>query len=258
MRGWLMSKRIIVIPDTQVKQGVPTAHLLNAGRYIAEKKPDVIVHIGDHWDMPSLSSYDKGTKSFEGRRYKDDVEAGNLAMDLFMQPIKKEMKRLKDNKKKQWKPKMIFTLGNHENRINRAVEYDAVLEGVIGVEQLNLGDWEVHDFLDVVVEEGVAFSHYLTSGVMGRPVSSARAMVTKKMMSCVMGHVQDRDIAYGRRADGSNVTGIFAGIFYQHDEAYLNQQGNGSWKGIWMLNDVKDGSFDELPISLSYLEERYG
>jgi hypothetical protein len=110
----------------------------------------------------------------------------------------------------------------------------------------------------VVVVEGVAFSHYFTSGVMGRPVSSAKALVTKKMMSCIMGHVQDRDIAYARRADNKNITGLFAGIFYQHDESYLNSQTNSSWRGIWMLNEVADGSFDEMPISMTYLENKYG
>ena len=51
--------RILVIPDTQVKPGVNTDHLEWAGHYAVKMKPDVIVHIGDHWDMPSLSSYDK-------------------------------------------------------------------------------------------------------------------------------------------------------------------------------------------------------
>ena len=250
--------RIAVIPDTQIKDDVPMKHLLWAGKYLAEKKPDIIVHIGDHWDMPSLSSYDKGKKSFEGRRYNKDIEAGNLAMDLLLQPIKQEQQRLRTNKHKQWKPRMVFTLGNHEHRINRAVEADAILDGVISTDDFNLGDWEVHDFLEPVFIEGVGFCHYFTSGVMGRPVSSARAMVTKKMQSTVMGHVQDRDIAYARRADGTSVTGIFAGIFYQHDEAYLGSQGNESWRGIWMLNDVDDGSFDEMPISINYLENKYG
>ena len=57
----------MVIPDTQVKPGCPIEHLKWAGQYAVDKKPDVIVHIGDHWDMPSLSHYDKGTTSFEGR-----------------------------------------------------------------------------------------------------------------------------------------------------------------------------------------------
>jgi hypothetical protein len=73
-----------------------------------------------------------------------------------------------------------------------------------------------------------------------------------------MGHVQDRDIAYDQRADGTNMTGIFAGIFYQQDEEYLTPQTNGSWRGIWMLNDVQDGSFDEMPVSMSYLRGKYG
>jgi hypothetical protein len=54
------------------------------------------------------------------------------------------------------------------------------------------------------------------------------------------------------------MTGLFAGICYQHDESYLTPQTNGSWAGIWMLNEVVDGSFDELPVSLPYLKERYG
>ena len=73
-----------------------------------------------------------------------------------------------------------------------------------------------------------------------------------------MGHVQDRDIAFQQRADGKRMTGIFAGIYYEHDEAYLNPQTNGSWRGIWMLHEVKDGAFDEMPVSLDYLKSKYG
>ena len=250
--------KICVVPDTQVKPDVPLDHLLYAGKYIAEKKPDAIVLIGDWWDMESLCSYDKGKTSFEGRRYNKDIEAGNLAMDLFLQPIKAEINRLKVNKKKQWKPRLVFTMGNHEYRIERAIEYDSILEDTIGYFDLNLNDFEVYDYLQPVVIEGVAFSHFFTTGVMGRPVTSARALLTKKMMSCVMGHVQDRDIAYGKRADNVRLTGLFAGMFTQHNEAYLGNQGNDSWKGIWMLNEVERGSFDELPVSLTYLKKKYG
>ena len=249
--------KICVIPDAQVKSDVSIKHLLWAGKYIADKKPDVIVNIGDFWDMPSLSHYDVGKKSFEGRRYKKDVESGNIAMDLFLQPILKEINRLKRNKKKQWNPRFIFTLGNHEERIARAIENDCILEDTIGYKDLNLSAWEVYDYLKPVVVEGVAFAHFFTSGVMGRPVASARALLNKRFMSCVMGHVQNRDIAYAERADGKRLTGLFAGIFYDHDEDYLGNQGNGAWKGIWMLNEVSEGGFDELPVSLEYLRGKY-
>ena len=249
----------LIIPDTQVKPNSPTDHLRWAGLYAAEKKPDVIVHIGDHFDMPSLSSWDVGKKSFEGRRYNDDISAGINAMAVFMEPIEREQHRLIVNKKKRWKPRLIYTLGNHENRIERAIESDPKLEGLIGYHHLQLESFgfEVYDYLEVVVVDGIAYSHFFTSGIMGRPVSSARNMLTKKMMSCVMGHVQDRDIAFARRADGKNILGLFSGIFYQHDEEYLTHQTNGSWRGVWMLHEVNDGQCDEMPVSINYLRKKY-
>ena len=251
--------RHLVIPDCQVKPGEKVDHLRWAGQYAAEHKPDVIVNIGDFWDMPSLSSYDRGKKSFEGRRYKADIHAGNRAMRTFMEPIEREQQRLVNNRKTRWNPRLVFTEGNHEYRIQRALENDAVLEDMLSLEHTNLAyyNYEVYPFLEVVVIDGIAYSHYFTSGVMGRPVSSARLMLTKKHMSCVMGHVQDREIAYAKRADGTRMTGIFAGIFYQHDEEYLSPQTNQSWRGIWMLNEVQDGQFDEMPVSLDYLRRRY-
>lgn len=250
----------LVIPDTQVKPDVNTDHLEWAGMYAAEKRPDVIIHIGDHWDMESLSSYDKGKKSYEGRRYKHDIAAGNAAMSRFMAPIYEEQRLDKRCKRKVWRPRLIFTLGNHEHRIIRATEDDPMLDGLIGYHDFNLHHhgWEVHDFLEPVIVDGIAYCHYFTSGVMGRPVSNPRLMLQKKFMSCTMGHVQDRDIGYARKADGTRITGLFAGIFYSHDEAYLNAQTNGSWSGIWMKHEVNNGAYDEMPVSFDYLKRKYG
>ena len=254
-------RRHLVIPDTQVKPDVSTDHLEWAGRYAVEMLPDVIVHIGDHWDLPSLSSYDKGKKSFEGRRYVNDIKAGNEAMDRFMEPIHKEVERRRKNKKKAWNPELHFCLGNHKNRITRAVEDSAELESLMSFDDFNLKEngFEVHGFLEPVVIDGVCYSHYHTSGIMGRPVSSARLMLTKKHMSTVMGHVQNRDIAYATKADGSRITGIFAGIYYQHDEGYLTPQTNtdSTWAGVWVLHEVQDGSFDEMPVSINWLRSKY-
>lgn len=252
--------RHLVIPDVQQKPGCKVDHLHWAGKYAAAMKPDVIVCIGDFWDMPSLSSYDKGTKDFEGRRYKADIEAGQEAMEAFMLPIVYERVRLEKGHRKRWNPRLVFTLGNHEHRIERAIQKDAVLEDVIDYRDfgLEIWGWEVYPFLEVVTIDGVNYSHYFTSGVMGRPVSNAKLLLSKKHMSCVMGHVQDRDIAFDRKADGTRITGLFAGIYYQHDEAYLNPQTNGSWSGIWLLNEVNNGAFDEMPVSINYLRRKYG
>ncbi len=93
---------------------------------------------------------------------------------------------------------------------------------------------------------------------MGRPITTARSLLNKMHMSCFAGHQQGRDIAYAKRADGSKITGIIAGSAYQHDEDYLNPQTNNVWKGVYMLHEVDNGSFDEMPVSLNFLKERYG
>jgi len=77
-------------------------------------------------------------------------------------------------------------------------------------------------------------------------------------MSCFAGHQQGRNIAYGLRADGTEMCAIIAGSCYEHDEPYLNPQTNNHWKGVYVLHDVRDGAFDELPLSLSYLRKKYG
>ena len=187
----------LVIPDCQVKPGHSVEYLKWIGQYAAEKKPDVIVCIGDFADMPSLSSYDIGKKSFEGRTYKADVQATRHAMETLMKPIRDEQLRLIKNKDRRWKPRMVLTLGNHEHRIDRAVEYDRKLEGLISTDDLKYKEfgWEVHPFLEVVTIDGIAYSHYFTSGVLGRPVTSAQMLLTKKHMSCFAGHQQGRMIA---------------------------------------------------------------
>jgi|TARA_R110000787_G_scaffold21844_3_gene64118 predicted MPP superfamily phosphohydrolase len=249
----------LVIPDTQVKPGISLDYLRWIGQYAVEKKPDVIVMIGDFADMPSLSSYDVGKKSFEGRTYQADIRAAIKGMDTLLAPMRALNKRLARAKKKQYKPKMVLTMGNHEQRIKTAIEYDRKLEGLISFEDLEYekAGWTVYPFLDVVTINGVAYSHYFASGVMGRPITSANALLTKKHMSCFAGHQQGRQIAYGRRADGTEMTTIIAGSAYLHDEDYLSKQTNQHWRGIYMLHDVKDGSFDEMAVSMKYLKEQF-
>lgn len=252
------TKKHIVIPDGQVKAGVPLEHWTHVGNYIADKHPDYVHNLGDFADMPSLSSYDKGTKDYEGRRYRQDIDATLAAMELLMSPIRAEQARLQ-SKGIVWNPKLRMYIGNHEDRITRAINLDSKLEGTIGLEDLGYeaAGWEVYPFLRVVVSNGIAFSHYFTSGVMGRPIASPRLLVQKKHMSCIMGHVQTKGVHSEYRGDGRKITGMFAGVCYQHDEKYLGPQGNQVERGIWVLHNVKDGEFSDLYVPLEYLAHKY-
>lgn len=253
-KGTMKRKEVIrhfYIPDAQVKDGVPIDHLGWAGQYIADKRPDVVICGGDFFDMPSLSSYDKGKKSYENRRYRKDVDAGLRAMDKLLVPI---------HKQSGYKPRMVFTLGNHCERIVRAIEDDPKLEGTIGIKDLKLTEygWKVYPFLEVVKINGIHYSHFFPSGIMGRPCTTARKIINTYHASCVAGHQQGRDVAYSKRGDGKAITAIIAGSFYQHDETYLTPMANHCWRGCVMLNEVRDGQFDEMFISLDFLKRRYG
>lgn len=229
------------------------------GRFIVDKQPDIIVNAGDFADMPSLSSYDVGKKSFEGRRYVHDIEAARRGMEALLSPINEYNTKQRRNGKRQYRPRMVLTLGNHENRIDRAIESDPKIEGVLSVRDLGYEEfgWEVYPFLEVVVINGIAFSHYFTSGLLGRPVVSATACLNKKHMSCIQGHQQGRQVATAITADGRQLTSIIAGSFYEHNEDYMGPQGNAHWRGVVMLYEVNNGSFDEGFISLNYLKQRY-
>lgn len=239
--------KIFVIPDVQAKPGNNFAYLTRVGRYIAEKEPDYLVMIGDWADMPSLSSYDKGKRAFEGRRYKADIDASHRAQDALMEG-------LGDFKGKK---KMLY--GNHEERIVRATNDNPELEGIIGLHDLKYTDygWETFPFLVPITIGGVVFCHYFTSGPMGRPVATAARLITTKHQSCVAGHQQGRQVAYGFRADGKAITSIIAGSCYEHNESYMGPQGNKHWRGLVCLHQVKNGEFDEMFVSLDYLKERY-
>ena len=249
----------IVIPDCQVRPGDDLEFLKHIGNYLVDKQPDVVVCLGDFADMCSLSSYDVGKKSFEGRRYLLDVEATKTAMQTLLQPIEDYNTRQRKNGKKQYKPRYVLTLGNHEERIVRAVEQDAKLEGVLSIDALGYAGfgWEVHPFLDRVIIDGVAYSHYFVTGVAGRPASTARAQLLKTHMSSIAGHQQGLQIATGNKADNSIITSIIAGSCYEHEEVYLGPQGNQHWRGILVLHAVDNGTFDLMPVSLSYLRKKY-
>jgi len=252
--------KILVIPDCQVKEGLSTDHLMWAGKAICEYKPNVIVNLGDFADMPSLSTHDKvGSKYFEGLRYKKDINAAKDAMKVLLSPLRDLQSKQKKNKEKVYKPRMVMLLGNHENRIDRAVNNNPTLEGLISVKDLEYEkDWEVHSFLHPIFINGVGFNHYWPVGAMGRPASSPASIISKLHMSCIAGHQQGKQVSYGKRADGKPITAVIVGSYYLHDESYMDQLSNKHWRGLLVMHEVEDGHFDEMFLSIDYLGRKYG
>lgn len=249
--------RHLVIPDTQVKPDVPMFHLEWIGRYIADKQPEKIIHLGDHWDFPSLSSYDKGKKQMEGRRSDADIATGNLGIEMLNAATDELNARRRRGGRKQYRPERHLLRGNHEDRLQRAIDCNPQLDGVLTFDDLKAPGWDVHPFLQPVWLDGVAYAHYFYNPNTGHPLSSMAPTRLKQIgHSFTMGHQQTLD--YALRPVGNTMHhGLIAGACYLHVEDYKGPQGNSHWRGIVMCHEVEDGNYDPMFVSLNYLCRRY-
>ena len=210
-----------------------------------------VVNIGDWFDMGSLSSFERpGSKSFEGRRYRDDIDTGVEAQNLMYKEIEDYNRwRRGDNILDiDWH----YCLGNHEHRLTRAIDADpSQLDGVISLLDLTEGSsvpWTVHPFLRPMFLNDVGFCHYWASGVMGRAVGGenpASSILRKQMTSCVQGHTHTLDYAERTRADGLKMSAAVIGCYFTDFANWAGYQVNQLWTpGIAVMRDIHNGEFD--------------
>jgi hypothetical protein len=252
--------RIVIIPDTQVKPGVGTEHLKWAGEAIAEYKPDFVVHIGDHWDMPSLSTHDQaGSIETVGRNVLEDIEAGNAAFELLVGPMNKEIERRRSQHRTRWKPQCHFLFGNHEHRLTRAVSNDPKFEGLLTLDAMKTPGFTRHEFLKIVTIEGIRFCHYFPNPLSGRPIGGTIPNRLNHIGgSFVQGHQQG--FQYGCKQYPDKVAhGLVCGRFYSHHERYRpSDVQDMEWNGIVVLNETRnEGDYDLMPLSYNYLQRTF-
>jgi len=250
----------LYIPDVQAKPGVKLDHLKACGNYIVAKRPDTIILAGDFADMPSLSQYETiGSKVTEGQRYTDDIAFAWEAMNTLMAPLYEYNSNRAKNKKRQYHPRLVCTLGNHEWRIVRAIEKNPRhFEGVISLDDLPFEKygWETYPYQHIVDIDGILYSHMfinpdslLKSALSG----TVENRLSKLKRSFTQGHQQIFKYGLGHDAVGRRFHGLVAGLFTMHDEDYLGPQGNGDWRGIIMKKEVHDGTYDPQFLSVNYL-----
>ena len=165
-------------------------------------------------------------------------------------------------RKTRYNPELYLTLGNHEERILRHVEAHPHLEGTLSIDDLGYESfgWKVSDFLEPVIVDGIAYSHYFANPFSGKPFGGTAANVLKNVgCSFVQGHKQTLDVAVRTSPiSGDHQWGIIAGACYPYDFPYKGPTGNKHWRGIVVLNEVSNGDCDPMFVSLKYLEENYG
>lgn len=249
--------RHLVVPDPHATPGVSNRRANWAGKLINDLKPDVVVVLGDTADMPSLCTYDKGRKSAIGRTYQRDIDVHGDFQERLWHTVRRSKRKL---------PRRITLIGNHEYRIERAVDIQPELEGVVSLDDLCLGK-----FYDEVVPyegstpgsitlDGVNYAHYLVSGISGRPISGERhasSLISKRLSSCVVGHSHLLDIATRTTHNGKRVYGIAAGCYQEHSPSFAGDAAKLWWRGVILLDNVNGGSFDLRTISLDSIRREY-
>ncbi len=247
---------ILVIPDAHAMPNQDLRRFEWLGRAVVDLHPDAVVCLGDWADMESLNRFDKpGSRAFEGRRYTADSSADQEALRLVHRQI--------DGR---WAGHLVFCEGNHEHRIAKAVDSSVtILDEVISLDDLDFArrGWSVFPFLEPFVCEGVAFSHYFASGVMGRAVGGVnmgRNLILKTLGSAVVGHSHILDYSRQARQDGSgrHYTGLSAGCYFEDDHAWAGPANRMYWRGFVVLRNVKDGDYDLETWEISRVRAKWG
>ena len=253
---------ILVVPDAHSAVETDNRRFTWLGRMMFELNPDIIVNLGDLADMNSLSSYDRGRKSFEGRRYKNDIAAVHDALHKMDHPlVEYNIQRKNIRKGPRKPPRKVLTLGNHEFRILRAVEGSPELEGVLSIDDLKYHQYgyEVYPFKQAVEIEGLWISHYFPSGVKGEAISGmniASNLIQKNMVSSIAGHAHLFDMAIRAKPNGQKVIGLCAG-WYGEQPTYSD-----ATEQLWtscctLLRDVHDGTYDAEIFSIERIKREY-
>lgn len=251
-------KSHLIIPDQHAHPQHNNNRALWLGELIADLKPDVVVNIGDGWDMSSMSSYDRGKKSFQGRTYRADIEAGLDFQAKMWDRVKRRKKEM---------PYSVFCMGNHEQRISRAIEIQPELEGAIGY-----GDLQLDDYYDETVNysgstpgittlDGVTYAHYFVSGIAARPLGgrhAADSLIVNKHASATCGHSHLADYANTRGLDGRWLHGCFAGCYQDYNNDWAGEVAELWWRGVVYKRNVEAGNYDIQFISLDAIRNEYG
>jgi len=240
----------LVIGDPHAKPGTSNRRFEWLGNLIMYRRPDVIVCVGDFSDMPSLSSYDRGKKDFEGRRFNNDVAATNDALARIDAPRLRYNSTKAKNRKAQYRPRKIMLGGNHdEDRIRRVVQSHPELDGTLSIAQLGYEahGWEYAPYAIPIEVDGVWYNHFFPSGIKGEAISGmnvAQALLAKIMASATVGHNHLLDHALRALPNGQRIQALSAGCFFEHSEEYAKATEYMWWRGLCYKHDVRGGEYD--------------
>jgi hypothetical protein len=252
-----LTKTHLIIPDSHAH---PQHHNKRAewlGKLINDIKPSVVIHLGDSADMPSLSSYDRGTKAFQGRNYRADIDAHLDFNERLWGVVRSAKRKL---------PYRYFFEGNHEHRIKKAINLQPELDGAISFDDLELGRYydEVTEYNGrspgVREIDGIQYAHFFISGVMGKSIGGAHpaySILGKGHGSATAGDLHLLSYECQTGIGGRRLQGLVAGCYQDYNSDWAGEANKLWWRGVVVKRNVEDGNYDPQFISLAALKKEY-
>jgi len=241
----------LVMGDPHCTPKASNDRFLWAGRLAADIKATHVICMGDFCSMDSLSTYDRGKLSFEGRRYQRDMQHSHEALGLFNKGLGKH------------KLKKIMLHGNHEDRIDRFVEENPELDGTMKISDLQFKKygWQEIPYKQFKVVDGIYYAHHFPSGIMGSAISGeniGRTLLTKHKVSATVGHSHLLDYAISTLPNGKKIHGLSAGCYLSHPEHFARDTQHIWWSGLVVKRQVKDGNYNIETIDIKTIRREYG
>ena len=262
-----MSNSTLVIGDTHIEANEDLDRFKILGKFIIHKQPSTIILLGDFLSLDSLSAWDLNKRAkMEGRRFSAELSTGREAVELMMQPLAKLRNLQRIQKRKIYSPRLIYILGNHEDRWYRYLDTHPELMGVVDLYK-DLGfkkyKWELIPYREYAYVDGVCFTHAIMNGV-NQPASGLSLMnnaAKNHEQSVIFGHVHKLAIASDTRQGEkpTQILSICAGCYFENTPEYARGSSSARdwWRGLLLLNNHKNGQFDIETFSLERLKEEF-
>lgn len=225
-------------------------------RYASEHRIERIVQVGDWSTFDSVNMHDDN-KTWAARTkpgIKDDLDNLRQSHAAWRRGMDSD-----------YRPKLDFLAGNHENRLERFENSNPEAHGTFTLARdetfLQFG-WKTRPYGELFYLDGVAFTHHPTNGAgraFGGKTGPQRA-ANESTVPVVSGHTHRRQVHDCPKIGPTDVISmveIGCGLPWGTVESYAKHGLTGWWYGIAPMT-VREGAITDLNfVSMMTLRDRY-
>jgi len=227
-----------------------------AARYASEHRVDRIIQVGDWSTWDSVNQHDDNSTT--AARFKPGVKDD---LDNLLQSHQAFRRGMSDD----YRPKLDFLLGNHENRLERFENANPETAQTFTLsrdETFAQFGWRSRPYGELFYVEGVGFTHHPTNGAgraYGGKTGPQRA-ANESTVPVVSGHTHRRQVHDSPKIgpiDVISMVEVGCGLLWGEVEHWASHNLTGWWQGIVPMT-VQGGVITDVNfLSMLSVRERY-